>query len=50
VDARTHSVEIYTSLERDFELCELYAENHDMVRSFALEGFEMRLESVFEGV
>lgn len=50
VDARTHSVEIYTSLERDFELRELYAENHDMVRSFALEGFEMRLESVFEGV
>ncbi len=50
VDARTHSVEIYTSSERDFELRELYAENHDMVGSFTLEGFEMTLESVFEGV
>lgn len=50
VDARTRSVEVYVNTGNDFTLQEVYAENQDTVRSLALQGFEMNLASVFEGI
>ena len=50
VDARTRSVEVYVNAGNDFTLQEVYAENQDIVRSLALQGFEMNLASVFEGI
>lgn len=51
VDTRTRSVEVYTNADRDFTLQEVYAEDHDMVRSaMVLSGFEVRHATVFAGL
>jgi Uma2 family endonuclease len=50
VDARTRSVEVYVNAGNDFNLQEVYAETQDLVSSLALQGFEMPLQAVFEGI